>query len=77
MLISIVGNFHFEQRGDALFIGSEESAALICNGHARLVPPEPTFLRFSRARLAPLAMAWTLNETPKVAQGACESAQGH
>lgn len=39
MLINIVGNFTFEQRGDALFIGTQESAALICNGHARLVPP--------------------------------------
>lgn len=47
MLINIVGNFTFEQRGDAMLIGTEESAALICNGHARLVPPEPTFLRFS------------------------------
>ncbi|MBO9679394.1 MAG: hypothetical protein J7556_14225 [Acidovorax sp.] len=47
MLINIVGNFTFEQRGDALFIGTEESAALICNGHARLAPPEPTFQRFS------------------------------
>ena len=63
MLINIVGNFTSEQRGDALFIGTEESAALICNGQARLVPPEPTFLRFSRARLAPLAMTWSLHET--------------
>ena len=47
MLINIVGNFTFEQRGDALFIGTEESAALVCGGQARLAPAEPTFPRFS------------------------------
>lgn len=47
MLINIVGNFKFEQRDDALFIGTEESAALVRNGQARLVPPELTYLRFS------------------------------
>jgi hypothetical protein len=46
MLINIVGNFTFEQRGNCLFMGTEESAALVADGQARLVPPEPTYVRF-------------------------------
>lgn len=47
MLVNIVGNFSFEQRGKALFIGTEESAAMVCDGQAQLVPPEPAYLLFS------------------------------
>lgn len=46
MLVNIIGSFTFEQRGDALFVGTEESAALVADGQARLAPPEPTFLAF-------------------------------
>lgn len=46
MLVNIVGSFDFEQRGDALFIGTEESAALVADGQARLVPPEATYVTF-------------------------------
>lgn len=46
MLVNIVGSLIFEQRGDALFIGTEESAALVTDGQARLLPPEPTYVIF-------------------------------
>lgn len=46
MLINVVGSFDFEQRGDALFMGTEESAALVADGQARLVPPEAIYLVF-------------------------------
>lgn len=46
MLVNIVGNFVFEHRGDALFMGTEESAALVAGGQARLVPPEHSYVMF-------------------------------
>jgi hypothetical protein len=46
MLVNIIGNFTFEQRDNDLFIGTEESAALVADGQARLVPPEATYVKF-------------------------------
>lgn len=46
MLVNTIGSFNFEQRGDALFMGTEESAALVADGQARLVPPEATYVTF-------------------------------